>query len=80
MDEIHRVEEASQEAFRKNKPNLGQQLFNRANIKRHELWEWQKKQKECKVEEQARKAWSRGRSNEAMTLENRAAIMKGRMK
>lgn len=32
------------------------------------------------VEEQARQAWSRGRSNEAMTLENRAAIMRGRLK
>ena len=32
------------------------------------------------VEEKARQAWSRGRSNEAMTLENRAAIMRGRLK
>ena len=46
MDEIHRLEEASQEAFWKNKPNLGQQLFNRANIKRQELREWQEKKKE----------------------------------
>lgn len=50
MDEIHRLEEASQRAYHQNKPNLGHQLFNKANFKRRELWEWQKKQKEKQKE------------------------------
>ena len=54
MKEIHRLEEASQEAFRRNKPGLGHTLFNRANIKRHELKEWQDKneRKESVVNDQ----------------------------
>lgn len=46
MDEIHRLEEASQRAFRQNKPNLGHTLFNRAGMKRQELKAWQDKQEE----------------------------------
>ena len=41
MAEIHRLEEASQKAFRQNKPNYGQQLFTRAGIRRQKLREWQ---------------------------------------
>ena len=41
MDEIHRLEERSQEAFHRNNPGLGHTLFNRANIMRRELKEWE---------------------------------------
>lgn len=37
MDEIHDLEEASQEAFRNNRPKDGHTLFIRARIKRGEL-------------------------------------------
>lgn len=37
MKEIHRLEEASQEAFRQNKPNLGESLFVKARFMRGEL-------------------------------------------
>lgn len=46
MAEIHRLEEASQEAFHQNKPNLGHTLFNRAGMKRQQLKAWQEKQEE----------------------------------
>ena len=38
FDEIHRLEEESAKAFRENKPNLGESLFNKARIMRGELW------------------------------------------
>ena len=45
-EEIQRLEDASEAAFRSNNPKLGHQLFNRANIRRRKLKEWkQKKEK-----------------------------------
>ena len=38
--EIHKLEEESQKAFRRNNPNKGHTLFNEARIKRYKLKEY----------------------------------------
>lgn len=48
LDEIHRLEQKSQEAYRDNKPNLGDTLFNRARILRGELKKWEDERNKVK--------------------------------
>ena len=43
FDEAHRLEERSQQAFRRNRPNEGHTLFNEAKQKRFEAYEYAKK-------------------------------------
>ena len=45
LDEIHRLEEDSQKAFRDNRPADGETLFRRAQIMRGELKEYQERRK-----------------------------------
>lgn len=45
LDEIHRLEEESQKAFRNNRPADGETLFRRAQIMRGELKEYQERRK-----------------------------------
>ena len=45
LDEIHRLEEDSQKAFRDNRPADGETLFNRARIMRGELKEYIERKK-----------------------------------
>ena len=46
LEEIHRLEEQSQQAYHNNNPRQGETLFNRAQIMRGELKRWEKEQKE----------------------------------
>ena len=43
MQEVHRLEKMSQEAFRNNRPNKGHELFNKAKFLRFETFEYAKK-------------------------------------
>ena len=45
LDEIHRLEEDSQQAFRDNRPADGETLFNRARIMRGDLTEYIERKK-----------------------------------
>lgn len=44
-EKIHRLEEASQRAFRRNDPNRGHTLFNEARMMRYELREYMSRKK-----------------------------------
>lgn len=48
LDEIHRLEERSQEAYHDNRPQLGDTLFNRARILRGELKKWEDERNKVK--------------------------------
>lgn len=48
LDEIHRLEEQSREAYHNNRPSLGDTLFNRARFLRGELKKWEDERKKAK--------------------------------
>lgn len=48
LDEIHRLEKRSQEAYHDNRPQLGDTLFNRARILRGELKKWEDERNKVK--------------------------------